>query len=42
MVLPAGVTEATGLEAALDDLGLSPHNVVVILDAIAERYTLPG
>jgi hydroxymethylpyrimidine pyrophosphatase-like HAD family hydrolase len=29
MVLPSGVNKATGLNAALADLGLSPHNVVL-------------
>jgi hypothetical protein len=33
MVLPAGVTKASGLGAALDALGLSPHNVVAVGDA---------
>ena len=33
MVLPAGVNKATGLGAALHELGLSPHNVVGIGDA---------
>ena len=33
MILPAGVTKATGLEAALPRLGLSHHNVVAIGDA---------
>jgi HAD superfamily hydrolase (TIGR01484 family) len=33
MVLPAGVNKATGLTAALNELGLSPHNVVGIGDA---------
>lgn len=33
MVLPAGVNKASGLKAALDDLGLSSHNVVAIGDA---------
>jgi hypothetical protein len=33
MVLPSGVNKATGLVAALKDLGLSPHNVVAIGDA---------
>lgn len=33
MVLPSGVNKATGLEAALDDLGLSVHNVVGVGDA---------
>jgi hydroxymethylpyrimidine pyrophosphatase-like HAD family hydrolase len=33
MVLPSGVNKATGLEAALLELGLSPHNVVGTGDA---------
>ncbi|KJR98541.1 MAG: haloacid dehalogenase [Desulfobulbaceae bacterium BRH_c16a] len=33
MVLPSGVNKATGLRAALDELGLSPHNVVGAGDA---------
>jgi HAD superfamily hydrolase (TIGR01484 family) len=33
MVLPSGVNKATGLKAALQDLGLSAHNVVGIGDA---------
>jgi hydroxymethylpyrimidine pyrophosphatase-like HAD family hydrolase len=33
MVLPAGVTKATGVAAALDTLGLSPHNLVGVGDA---------
>jgi hydroxymethylpyrimidine pyrophosphatase-like HAD family hydrolase len=33
MVLPAGVTKATGLQAALEELGLSSHNVVGVGDA---------
>lgn len=33
MVLPSGVNKATGLKAALDDLGLSPHNAVGVGDA---------
>jgi HAD superfamily hydrolase (TIGR01484 family) len=33
MVLPTGVNKATGLAAALDSLGLSPHNAVGIGDA---------
>jgi hydroxymethylpyrimidine pyrophosphatase-like HAD family hydrolase len=33
MVLPAGVNKSTGLAAALDEVGLSPHNVVGIGDA---------
>ncbi|HTR14041.1 MAG TPA: HAD family hydrolase [Roseiarcus sp.] len=33
MILPAGVNKASGLKAALDDLGLSAHNVVAVGDA---------
>jgi HAD superfamily hydrolase (TIGR01484 family) len=33
MILPSGVNKATGLTAALSELGLSPHNVVGIGDA---------
>ena len=33
MVLPSGVNKATGLKAALDELGLSAHSVVGIGDA---------
>jgi HAD superfamily hydrolase (TIGR01484 family) len=33
MILPSGVNKATGLSAGLNDLGLSPHNVVAIGDA---------
>lgn len=33
MVLPSGVNKATGLQAALAELGLSPHNAVGIGDA---------
>ncbi|MGP0063058.1 MAG: HAD-IIB family hydrolase [Isosphaeraceae bacterium] len=33
MVLPPGVNKATGLSAALDELGLSPHNVIGVGDA---------
>jgi HAD superfamily hydrolase (TIGR01484 family) len=33
MVLPAGVSKATGLAAALDEMGVSPHNVVGVGDA---------
>jgi hypothetical protein len=33
MVLPAGVTKGTGIVAALEELGLSPHNTVGIGDA---------
>lgn len=33
MVLPSGVNKATGLKCALDDLGLSAHNVIAVGDA---------
>ena len=33
MILPSGVNKATGLAAALQDLRLSPHNVVGVGDA---------
>jgi hypothetical protein len=33
MALPSGVNKASGLQAALEDLALSPHNVVGIGDA---------
>jgi hydroxymethylpyrimidine pyrophosphatase-like HAD family hydrolase len=33
MVLPAGISKASGLAAGLDDLALSPHNVVGVGDA---------
>lgn len=33
MVLPLGVSKATGLTAALYQLGLSPHNVIAVGDA---------
>lgn len=33
MILPSGVNKATGLAAALQHLGLSPHNVVAVGDA---------
>ena len=33
MVLPSGVNKASGLAAALQDMGLSPHNAVGIGDA---------
>jgi len=33
MILPAGVTKGTGLLAALDELGLSAHNVIAVGDA---------
>jgi hydroxymethylpyrimidine pyrophosphatase-like HAD family hydrolase len=33
MILPSGVNKGTGLRAALDDLGLSPHNTIGVGDA---------
>jgi hydroxymethylpyrimidine pyrophosphatase-like HAD family hydrolase len=33
MVLPSGINKAAGLRRALDDLGLSPHNVAAVGDA---------
>jgi hydroxymethylpyrimidine pyrophosphatase-like HAD family hydrolase len=33
MILPAGVNKATGLRAALEELKISPHNVVGVGDA---------
>src|SRR5947207_12538818 len=33
MILPSGVNKATGLTVALEELGLSPHNVVGVGDA---------
>ncbi len=33
MILPPGVNKASGLKAALEDLGLSGHNVVAVGDA---------
>ena len=33
MVLPSGVNKASGLDAALAELGLSPHNAVGVGDA---------
>jgi len=33
MILPSGVNKATGLNVALGELGLSPHNVVGVGDA---------
>ena len=33
MILPSGINKATGLAAALDEMGLSAHNVVGIGDA---------
>lgn len=33
MVLPSGLNKASGLRAALDELGLSPHNTLGVGDA---------
>ena len=40
MILPTGVNKATGLDAALKDLGLSPHNVVAVGDAENDQALL--
>ncbi|MBV9121222.1 MAG: HAD family hydrolase [Chloroflexi bacterium] len=40
MVLPSGVNKATGLRQALNDLGLSPHNVVAVGDAENDHILL--
>jgi len=40
MVLPAGVNKASGLKAALIELGLSPHNTLGIGDAENDRAFL--
>jgi hydroxymethylpyrimidine pyrophosphatase-like HAD family hydrolase len=40
MVLPSGVNKATGLRAALAEVGLSPHNVVSIGDAANDHAFL--
>lgn len=40
MVLPSGINKATGLKAALEELGLSWHNVVSVGDAENDRSFL--
>lgn len=40
MVLPSGITKATGLAPALAELGLSPHNVVAVGDAENDHHLL--
>jgi HAD superfamily hydrolase (TIGR01484 family) len=40
MILPVGVSKASGLQAALDELGLSVHNTVGIGDAENDRAFL--
>jgi HAD superfamily hydrolase (TIGR01484 family) len=40
MVLPLGINKATGLTAALNEMGLSPHNVAGIGDAENDRAFL--
>jgi HAD superfamily hydrolase (TIGR01484 family) len=40
MVLPVGVNKATGLTAALEEMKLSPHNVVAVGDAENDRAFL--
>ncbi|HEX6241811.1 MAG TPA: HAD-IIB family hydrolase [Polyangiales bacterium] len=42
MVLPSGVNKASGLRAALKELGLSPHNVVGVGDAENDHALLAG
>jgi HAD superfamily hydrolase (TIGR01484 family) len=40
MILPAGVNKGSGLMAALDELGLSPHNVIGFGDAENDQVFL--
>ena len=40
MILPPGVNKATGLAAALDELGIAPENVVAVGDAENDREML--
>lgn len=40
MVLPAGVTKATGLTQALSELGISPHSCVAVGDAENDQALL--
>nr|NLI51720.1 HAD hydrolase family protein [Propionibacterium sp.] len=40
MIVPAGVTKRTGLDAALDHLGLSPHSTIAIGDAENDQTML--
>jgi hypothetical protein len=40
MILPSGLNKATGLKAALDELGLSPRNTVGVGDAENDRAFL--
>ena len=42
MVLPSGINKGTGLRAALEDLRLSPHNVVAVGDAENDHALLDG
>src|SRR5215208_7219273 len=42
MILPAGVTKAAGLLAALDGLGLSLHNTIAVGDAENDLSLLRG
>jgi hydroxymethylpyrimidine pyrophosphatase-like HAD family hydrolase len=42
MVLPSGVNKCTGLKAALDEIGLSFHNVVGVGDAENDHAFLSG
>lgn len=40
MILPAGVTKATGLATCLHELSLSPHNVVAVGDGENDHHLL--
>ncbi|HEX7045183.1 MAG TPA: HAD family hydrolase [Burkholderiales bacterium] len=40
MALPTGITKATGLGAALEELELSPHNTVAVGDAENDHHLL--
>src|SRR5262249_58154103 len=40
MVLPSGVNKATGLSAALEELGLSPHKIAGVGDAESDHACL--
>jgi hypothetical protein len=42
MILPAGITKRTGLLAALQDLRMSPHNVIGVGDAENDHAFLSG
>jgi HAD superfamily hydrolase (TIGR01484 family) len=42
MILPSGINKATGLQRALTEIGLSPHNVVSVGDAENDHALLAG